>query len=326
MEQTQLCFFALAGAEGLGRRVAAALDVPVADHEMRVFEDGEYKIRPLENVAGRDAFVLECLHGGQDASVHDRLCRLLMGVGALKDAGAARVTVVAPYLCYARKDRRTKLSDPLSLRYVAQMFDSVGTDMMMVLDVHNLSAFENAFRCRTVPLTAAGIFAATIKSSSKERICVVSPDPGGVKRADLFRERLELLTGSPVTKGFVDKRRSSGVLSGETFVGDVDDATVVIIDDLISTGHTMVRAAEAVRKAGARHVVAMASHALFNSSSFMVLDNPAIDRLVITDSVPLPPLDEALARKIEILSCADLIAEGVRRLHHDSSMDGLLTI
>jgi ribose-phosphate pyrophosphokinase len=318
MVQRQLRLFSLAGA--LGQTVAAALGVQLASHEIRQFEDGEYKVRPLDNVDGHDVFLLECLHGQQDASVHDRLCRLLMFVGALKDAGAARVTVVAPYLCYARKDRRTKLSDPLSLRYIAQMFEVVGTDVMMVLDVHNPAAFENAFRCRTVTLTAAGIFAAAIKPAADERLCVVSPDPGGVKRAELFRERLEASRGVSVAKGFVDKRRSGGVLSGETFVGDADGATVLIVDDLISTGHTMVRAAEAARKAGARRVFAMASHGLFTQQSLTVLADPAIDRLLITDSVPVPLLDAALGRKTEIVSCAGLAAGGIRRLHEGSSL------
>ena len=321
----KLRFFSLAGPEPLARNIATALDVSLGAHELRLFEDSEYKIRPLENVDGHDVFVLECLHGREGESVHDRLCRLLMFVGALRDAGATRVTVAAPYLCYARKDRRTKLSDPLSLRYVAQMFEAVGTDAMIVLDVHNPAAFENAFRCRTVTLTAAGIFVAAVKPLVGEKLCVVSPDPGGVKRAELFRQRLEASYGVSVAKGFVDKRRSAGLLSGEMFVGDADGATVLIIDDLISTGHTMVRAAEAVRKAGARQF-AIASHGLFTRDSLPVLANPAIDRLVITDSVPILPLDATLGRKTEIISCAELVAAGIHGLFEGSSLTDYLAL
>lgn len=320
MMKRQLRFFSLPGNGNLAQAVASVLAVPLAAHELRLFEDGEYKVRPMENVDGDDVFVLECLHGQPDASIHDRLCRLLMFVGALKDAGAARVAVLASYLCYARKDRRTKLSDPLSLRYIAQMFEAVGTDVMMALDVHNPAAFENSFRCRTMTLTAAGIFAAALKRTGDEKLCVVSPDPGGVKRAELFRERLEKSSGVSVAKGFVDKRRSGGVLSGEIFVGDAQGATVLIIDDLISTGHTMVRAAEAVRKGGACRVIAMASHGVFTPDSFAVLANPAIDQLLVTDSVPFPLLDAGLSCKIEIVSCAELVAAAIRGVYEGSSL------
>ena len=117
-------FFALDGAAGLGHRVAAALNSPVAAHEARLFEDGEYKIRPLEEVDGCDVYLLESLHGTVGESVHDKLVRLLIFIGALKDAGAERVTVIAPYLCYARKDRRTKLRDPITVRYLAALFEA----------------------------------------------------------------------------------------------------------------------------------------------------------------------------------------------------------
>jgi ribose-phosphate pyrophosphokinase len=118
-------------------------------------------------------------------------------IGALKDAGAARVTAVVPYLCYARKDRRTKPNDPVIPPYVASLFTAVGTDAIVTGDVHNPAAFENAFHCRTVALTAAPLFAGYVKALNDERLCVVSPDPGGVKRAELFREALETTLGRP---------------------------------------------------------------------------------------------------------------------------------
>ncbi|MBN9587428.1 MAG: ribose-phosphate pyrophosphokinase [Alphaproteobacteria bacterium 64-11] len=321
-----LRLFALDGVAGLGRKVAESLGVTPAEHEMRLFEDGEYKVRPLDHVDGCDVYLLDSLRGTGGESVHDRLFRLLVLAGAVRDGGAARITIVAPYLCYARKDRRTKLHDPLTLRYVATLFEAVGTDVMMVLDVHNPAAFENAFRCRTVPLTAAGLFAPLVRSVAGQALCVVSPDPGGVKRAELFRQRLEALCGQPVAKGFVDKRRSAGVLTGDLFAGDAKGATALIIDDLISTGHTMVRAAEAVRKAGAHHVTALASHGLFNLAALSVLADPAIDRLMVTDSVLLPPLPDALRAKTEVVSCAGLIAEAIRRLDTRSCLQELLAL
>lgn len=321
-----LRLFALDGVAGLGRKVAEALGVTPAEYEVRLFEVGEYKVRPLDHVDGCDVYLLDSLRGTGGESVHDRLFRLLILAGAVKDCGAARITVVAPYLCYARKDRRTKLHDPLTLRYIAALFEAVGTDTMMVLDVHNPAAFENAFRCRTVPLTAAGLFANLARPVGSQTLCVVSPDPGGVKRAELFRLRLEALGGRPIAKGFVDKRRSGGVLTGDLFAGDARGTTALIIDDLISTGHTMVRAAEAVRKAGAVHVIAMATHGLFNQTALSVLADPAIDRLLVTDSVMLPPLPGALRAKIEVVSCAGLIADAIGRLDTGACLQDLLAL
>jgi ribose-phosphate pyrophosphokinase len=158
MAELSPTLFALHATAKLDAAVAAALDRPLATHEEGEFEDGEHKIRPLETVRGADVFVLQSLHGEAEQSDNDKLCKLLFFIAALKDGGAARVTVLAPYLCYARKDRRTKPGDPVTTRYVASLFEAVGTDAIVSLDVHNPAAFENAFRCPTTALTAAPLF------------------------------------------------------------------------------------------------------------------------------------------------------------------------
>jgi ribose-phosphate pyrophosphokinase len=270
----------------LGAAIAQALGHPLAAHEERQFEDGEHKSRPLDNVGRIDVYVVQSLHGGPSESANDKLCRLLFFIGVLKDAGAARVTAVAPYLCYAGKDRRTKPNDPVITRYVASLFAAVGTDTIVTLEVHNPAAFENAFHCRTVALTTAPLFASYVKALHDERLCVVSPDPGGVKRAELFREALETMLGQAIGKGFADKHRSAGIVSGDLFVGDVAGATVLIVDDLISTGNTLLRAAQAARRAGAARVFTLVTHGLFMPGSAEVIANPAIDRFVVTDAVP----------------------------------------
>jgi ribose-phosphate pyrophosphokinase len=256
-----MLLFALNATAELGKAIAAALRRPLAAHEEREFEDGEHKARPLEAVRGADVFVVQSLHGGPEQSANDKLCRLLFFVGALKDAGATRVTALTPYLCYARKDRRTKPNDPVITRYVASLFEAVGTDAVVTLDVHNPAAFENAFRCPTVALTAAPLFVEYIKALPDKTLCVVSPDAGGTKRADLLHEALENALGRRVAKAFVEKRRSAGIVSGELFVGEAAGATALIIDDLISTGGTLLRAARAARKAGAERVLALVTHA-----------------------------------------------------------------
>src|SRR5215468_9342332 len=217
-----LRLFALRATAEFGKAIANALGQPLAAHEERDFEDGEHKARPLENVRDADVYVVQSLHGGPTQSANDKLCRLLFFIGALKDAGAARVTAVAPYLCYARKDRRTKPGDPVTTRYVAGLFEAVGSDAVMTLEVHNAAAFENAFRCQATTLTAAPLFVDYTRALKHESLCVVSPDPGGVKRAELFREALEAAVGKPVGKGFADKHRSAGVVTGDLFAGHVD--------------------------------------------------------------------------------------------------------
>jgi ribose-phosphate pyrophosphokinase len=321
----RFCLFALQATRELGDAIADRLGVALTAHEEREFEDGEHKVRPLDNVRGADVYVVQSLHGGPSQSANDKLCRLLFFIGALKDAGAAHVTAVTPYLCYARKDRRTKLHDPVTTRYLAGLFESVATDTIVTLEVHNPVAFENAFRCPAVTLTNAPLFIAFARTLGDDRLAVVSPDPGGVKRAELFREGLEAAIGRPVGKGFVDKRRSAGVVSGELFVGEIAGATALIIDDLISTGNTLLRAARAARAAGARQVIALVTHGLFIEGASNVLADPAIDRLVVTDAVPpfrLRPGDDS--GKITTLPAAPLLAEAIRRLHQDGDLADLL--
>lgn len=325
MQAAPLRLFCLAASAELGAGLSAALGVPLAAHEEREFEDGEHKARPLEAVSGADVYVVQSLHGGPEQSANDKLCRLLFFIGAVKDAGAARVTAVTPYLCYARKDRRTKPNDPVTTRYIAGMFESVGADCVVTLEVHNPAAFENAFRCRTVALTATPLFVDYAKKNlSGEKLAVISPDAGGMKRAELLREALEAALGQPVGKGLAEKHRSAGVVSGDLFVGDVDGATALIVDDLISTGNTLLRAAHSARKAGAKRVMALVTHGLFMRGAADVLADPAIDRIVVTDAVPPFRLDRpAENKKLVILPAAPLLAEAIRRLHEERSLTDL---
>ncbi len=322
--KTGVRLFALEATSELGAAIATCLGRELSKHEERSFEDGEHKARPLDPVGGAHVYVVQSLHSGPDESANDKLCRLLFFIGSIKDAGAAKVTAVVPYLCYARKDRRTKPNDPVTTRYIASMFEAVGTDGIVTLEVHNPAAFENAFRCRTVTLTGAPLFVDYVRSLKDEAFSVVSPDPGGSKRAELFREALEASLGRPVGKAFADKHRSAGVVSGDLFIGDVAGTTALIIDDLISTGGTLLRAARAARKAGARRIVALVTHGLFMQGAAEMVADPAIDRLVITDTVPPFRLPEGPARaKVDVLPAAPLLAEAIRRIHAGEMLSNL---
>ena len=317
--------FALKSSLGFGRRVADHLDVPLGELEEREFEDGEHKVRALESVRNEDVYVIQSLYGDASQSVHDKLCRFLFLIGALKDAAAKRVTAVIPYLCYARKDQKTKTRDPVTSRYVASLIEAVGTDRVVSMDVHNLAAFQNAFRCRTEHLEARRLFVEHFERVLENQpVVVVSPDIGGVKRARAFRGALEQALGRKVGMAFMEKHRSGGVVEGEAIVGSVEGAVVIIVDDLISTGTTIVRAADACRLLGAREVHAAATHGLFIDASEVLAGN-GVDNIVVTDSVPPTRLDPKLVEeKLTIVDGSWLFAQAIRRMHFGDSVVELM--
>lgn len=311
--------FGLGASRPQADAVATLLDIVRCNHEEREFEDGEHKARPLESVRGEDVYVLHSLYADREQSANDKLCRLLYFLATVRDHGAARVTAVTPYLCYARKDRRTKPYDPVTTRYVAQLFEAVCVDRIVAIDVHNPAAFENAFRCRALNLEALPLFAAHMAAALRDQaVTVLSPDAGGIKRAEALRRTLATGLAQPVELGLMEKQRSGGLVSGEALFADVAGRSVVIIDDLISTGTTLLRAARAAHTAGARKVMVAASHGLFVGAAGEALADPVLERILITDSVPPFRLHghPALAR-VEVLANARLLAQAIRSLHED---------
>ena len=328
MAEQDCLVFALNASRSYGEKISARLGVELSQHEERSFEDGEHKARPLVNVRGRDVFVIQSLYGDDSESVNDKLCRLLFFIGALKDASAARVTAVLPYLCYARKDRKTQTRDPVTTRYVAALFEAVGTDRILTLDVHNLVAFQNAFRCRTDHLEARSLFIDFFRRSlGTEELLVLSPDVGGMKRAETFRDGLVHAVGRPISIGFMEKQRARGIVSGEKLFAEVRGQTVIIIDDLISTGTTIARAGKAVREHGAVRVFAAASHGAFAARAADVLGGGVFEKIIVTDSLPPFRLPPAFARDTLVtLDAAALFASAIKRIHEGGSLVELLEV
>ena len=326
MTGSELAVFALRASRPFGERVAERLGLPLAGHEEREFEWGQHKARPTESVRGRDVYVVHSLHGDFEQSANDKLIRLLFFLGALRDAAAERVTAVVPFLCYSRKERKTKSRDPVTTRYVAGLFEAVGVDRVVTLEVHNVAAFQNAFRCRTEHLEAHGLFAEFFASGLANRqLVVVSPDVGGIKRADRFREILARRLGREVPGAFVEKRRSADVVSGEALVGDVAGRSVVLIDDMICAGTTLARAAEACRKAGAREILAAAAHGAFVPEASRVLAEAPLDRILVLDHIPPVAIDPAVTQaKLTVVGASELVAEAIRRMHEGGSIVELL--
>lgn len=316
--------FALGDSTGFGAQVAACLGQSLCSHEEREFDDGEHKARPLVPVRGRDVYVIHSLHGSGGQSANDKICRLLFFAGALSDAGAARVTAVTPYLAYARKDRRTKPFDPVITRYVAQIFEAAGIDAVLTMDVHNIAAYENAFRCAAEHIEAAPLFVTHLAPLLVDGAVVVAPDAGAVKRAEQFRQLLAV-AGIEAGSALAEKYRSGGVLSGSLLVGEVEGRTAVVFDDLISSGETLLRTARTCLDKGARRVLAAATHGMFSDGAARALGHPALERIFVTDTVAHGRLGNSLAAsKVTVLSCAQRFAAAIRTLNEGGAGQGEL--
>lgn len=309
--------FSLESGHALLKRVCDRLGVPPGRHEERTFEDGEQKIRPLESVRDRDVYFVQSLYSDEDESVNDKILRTLFFLGAARDAGAERLTLVAPYLSYARKDRRTKPRDPVSIRYLATILESIGLDRIVTVDVHNPAAYENAFRIPATHLTAAPLFVdVAVPLIGDHEVVVVSPDAGGAKRAESFRQLLEEELDRTVDLVFIEKFRSEGVVWGGAVVGDVDDRVAIIVDDLISGGTTLVGAARACRERGARAIYGAVTHGLFSADAQSKMGESALERLFLVDTLPSDRVDHAhFGRRVQVLPCAPLVADAIHRLH-----------
>ena len=318
VEATAVHFFALSESAGLAKRVCEEARLPLAVIEERRFEGGEFRFRALESVRGRTAVVLQSLAGSADLPVGERLLRLLFLLQGLRDAGASRRVVVLPYLTFAREDRRTQLRDPVTSRYVAELLEAGGADQLIALDVHNPAALDNAFR---IPVDHLSALPMMVDYCARQFDCkglsVASPDIGGIKRAQQFREMLTARLGHSVSMAFVEKRRKDDVLSGGTLVGDVTGKTVLLVDDLCATGQTVIRAAKACRNAGATTVYAAITHTPVTEGIAAVEADSTISGVIVTDStgVDAQPTSASISvHKRTTLSIAPLLGQATRRI------------
>ncbi|HEY8658758.1 MAG TPA: ribose-phosphate pyrophosphokinase [Hanamia sp.] len=318
--------FALNSSRAFGELVAKQLNISLCAHEERNFEDGEHKSRPLENVRNQEVYVIHSLYGDATESGNDKLCRLLFFIGALKDASAKKVTAVVPYLCYARKDRKTKPRDPVTTRYIARLFEAAGTDSIITMDVHNIQAFQNSFSIPAENLEARKLFADYLSPLMKnEDPVIMSPDFGGIKRAERFQQTLSKQLNKELPVVFMEKYRSGGVVSGEKVAGEVKDKTVIIIDDLISTGGTIARAAAACKKDGARKVMAFATHGLFTGKPDVTLMEEALQQIITTNTIPPFRLENtSVKEKVTELNAAILFAEAIKCMNEGGSVTALI--
>lgn len=317
-----MLFFALSESRPFAERVATELGLGLSEIEERVFPDGEFQNRPLVSLRGRDVYVIQSLHAGPDVSLSDKLVRLLVLLATLRDNGAQRVTAVIPYLAFARQDRQVHPRDPLALRTLALLLEAAGADAVVTVDVHNIAAFQNAFRCQAINLEAApDLVRKGIEIGVGDPVAIVSPDLGGAKRAQRFGESLKSIRGESVSLAYVEKQRLDGELEGTQFAGDVQGAHVLIVDDMISTGSTIVRAAKACRERGASRIHAFATHGLFSGNAADKLMQAGLEKIVVSNSVPPFRLSGTPAEQLlDIVDVAPLFATAIRRLHENKPL------
>jgi ribose-phosphate pyrophosphokinase len=318
------CFFALAESAGLAVQVGVEAGLQLSALEEQRFEAGEFKLRPLESVRGRPAVVFQSLAGTEALPVGERLTRLFFLLLGLRDAGATRRLLVLPYMTFAREDRRTQPRDPVSSRYVAELLEAAGVSQLVVVDVHNPAALDNAFRIPVDHLSAGPMLVDHFATRlGHEELTVVSPDVGGIKRVQLFRERLAARLGRTVDIAFVEKRRHNMVLSGGTLVGEVEGRTAIILDDLCATGETLIRAAKACRNAGAGAVHIGVTHTPVAAGIKAVEAIEGLSSVVVTDSTGAASPAPGSHKRIT-LSIAPLLGQALRHVLSGKPVSPLL--
>jgi ribose-phosphate pyrophosphokinase len=324
-------YFALSESQQLAAAVGQHAGLPLAGLEDRRFEGDEFKLRPLETVRGRTAFVLQSLAGTQDAPATERLVRLLFLLNGLRDAGAAQRVALIPYLVFARKDQRTQVRDPVYTRYVAQLLEASGADRLITLDVHNPAALDNSFRIPVDHLTALPMMVDHFATHfAHMNLAIASPDIGGIKRAQIFRELLEKRLGRDVELAFIEKRRSSGAISGRAaLAGNIAGQAVILLDDMCATGETLLRAADVCNRAGAASIHVAVTHAPLAAGVGALVTAANISSILITDSAGisshLQATSGAAANKLVTLSIAPLFGRVLQRILANRPLAPLLS-
>ena len=291
--------------------VCKILDVPLSKAAVKRFSDGEINIQIAESVRGRDVFIIQ----STGAPSNDNLMELLIMTDALRRSSANSITAVVPYFGYARQDRKAAPRVPITARLVADMFEKAGVDRVVTIDLH-AGQIQGFFDIPVDNLYGSIIFQEYISAKNLANPVIASPDIGGVARARYFAEKLGL------EMVIVDKRREKANESEVmNIIGDVEGKDVIMIDDMVDTAGTMVKAAAALKKRGANSVMACATHAVLSGNAYDNINNGELDELVVSNTLVLRGHSE----KITVISVAPLFAEVIRRVYHNESVNSLFS-
>jgi ribose-phosphate pyrophosphokinase len=291
------------------------LGVAAAAASIDSFPDGETTIKIEDDVRGKDCFVVQ----STCPPVNDTLMELLIFIDSLRRASADRITAVIPYFGYARQDRKSEGRTPITAKLVANMLVTAGVDRVLTMDLH-AAQLQGFFDIPVDHLTAVPVLGKHFRKLKLDNTVLLSPDVGNLKTANKY---LEILGGE---LAIVDKRRRSGSeTTAASIIGDVSGKTVLIFDDMITTGGTAAAAARLAREQGAVDVCLGATHAVFAEPAIERIGGAEFKHLVVTDTIPLPGTTRGRFRNLEVLSVADLMGEAVRRIHQNLSISALFS-
>ncbi|ABQ47177.1 ribose-phosphate pyrophosphokinase [Thermotoga petrophila RKU-1] len=296
----------------LAEKIANYLNLQLGDCEVGRFADGEINVRINETVRGHDIFLIQ----PTSPPVNENLMELLIMIDALKRASANTIAVVIPYYGYARQDRKAKGRDPISAKLVANLITVAGATRVLTVDLH-AEQIQGFFDIPVDNLWSYPVFAEELLKRENivpEETVVVSPDVGGVRRARRMAERLK------TSLAILDKRRpSDNVAEVVNIIGEVKDKVVIMFDDIIDTAHSIVKGAEALKNAGAKKIIACATHGVFSNRALERIENSSIDTVYITDTI----YHEDLPEKVKVISVANLIGEAIMRIRKHLSVSTL---
>lgn len=297
----------------LAEAVAAHMGLPMGRANVGRFSDGEAMVELLENVRGRDVFVLQSTCN----PTNDNLMEIMLMVDALKRASAGRITAAIPYFGYARQDRRPRsVRVPISAKIVANMLTAVGVDRVLTVDLH-ADQIQGFFDIPVDNIYATPVLLSDVREKNYDNLMVVSPDVGGVLRARAMAKQLN------TDLAIIDKRRpKANVAEVMHIIGDVTGRTCLIMDDMVDTANTLVKAAQALKAHGASRVIAAATHPVLSGQAIERIANSELDELVVTDTIPLSEQARNCS-KIRLLSLAPMLAETIRRISNEASVSSL---
>ena len=303
-------------AEAIARRISVYRgdQIGLANARVERFNDKEIFVEIFDNVRGEDVFIIQ----PTSHPANDNLMELLIMTDALRRASARRITAVPTYFGYARQDRKTAARTPITAKLVANLMTEAGVDRVLTMDLH-AGQIQGFFDIPTDNLYAAPVFALDIKHhlAGRENLTVVSPDVGGVIRARDLAKRID------ATLAIVDKRRARpGEVESMTVIGEVKGRTCIIVDDICDTAGTLCKAAELLKDEGAEEVHAYISHGVLSGPAIERVENSALEKLVITDSIEPTPAVRA-ARNIRVVSTAPLFAQAILNVGNDTSVSSL---
>ena len=296
----------------LAQEICRELNIPLGKANVKKFSDGEIQVEIEENVRGMDVFVVQ----STCTPVNRSLMELLIMMDAIKRASAERITAVIPYYGYARQDRKVAPRVPITAKLVADLITTAGSDRLLTVDLH-AGQIQGFFNIPVDHLYSAPVIVEYIKKQYTNNLVIVSPDAGGVERARAFAKRLG------ATLAIIDKRRpqpnESNIMN---IIGDIQGKTALLLDDMVDTAGTLTQAANALRKEGARKVVACCTHPVLSGKAIEKIMQSDLEELVVTDTIPLR--EEAQAcKKIVVLSVAQLLGEAIKRIHSNDSVSSL---